>query len=69
MPSSDIRNYRASGCSDLVMIMTHRKDKAEEWAISKLQEIIDLDRSDSDALPGSVVRLIKQAQVIMKKRR
>ena len=49
--------------------MTHRKDKAEEWAIRLLQEIIELDRIDRDALPGSAVKHIKTAQTIMKKRR
>lgn len=28
-----------------------------------------MDKADSDALPGSVVKLVKQAQTIMKKRR
>lgn len=49
--------------------MTHRKDIDEEWAIAHLQQIVDLDKRDHDALPGSVVKLIKQAQTIMKKRR
>lgn len=49
--------------------MTHRKDIDEEWAISVLQQIVDRDRSDRDALPGSVVKLAKQAIVILKKRR
>lgn len=49
--------------------MPKRKDVAEEWAITHLQAIIDLDRSDRDALPGSVVKKVKDAQLIMKKRR
>ncbi len=49
--------------------MTHRKDIHEEWAIQRLQEIVDLDNRDHDVLPGSVVKLVKQAQTIMKKRR
>lgn len=49
--------------------MTHRKDMCEEWAIQKLQDIINLDREDRDALPGSAVKHIKAAQTIMKKRR
>lgn len=49
--------------------MTHRKDKAEEQAIVLLQQIIDIDRRDRDALPGSAVKLVKKAQTIMKKRR
>ncbi|MQA82972.1 MAG: hypothetical protein GEV10_31730 [Streptosporangiales bacterium] len=47
----------------------HRKDTAEEWAIAQLQAIIDLDRQDRDALPGSAVKLVKDAQRIMRKRR
>lgn len=47
--------------------MTHRKDVDEEWAIQRLQEVVDA--SVRDALPGSAVRLVKQAQAIMKKRR
>lgn len=49
--------------------MTHRKDEKEEQAIALLQQVIDMDRADRDALPGSVVKLVKQAQVVMKKRR
>lgn len=57
------------GCGEWFKPMTHRKDKCEEWAITQLQKIIDLDLEDRDALPGSVVALIKRAQTIMKKRR
>ena len=46
-----------------------RHDRAEEWAIQRLQEIVDLDRANRDALPGSAVRHVKQAITIMKKRR
>jgi hypothetical protein len=46
-----------------------RKDIDEEWAIAQLQKIIDLDRFDRDALPGSAVKHVKAAQTIMKKRR
>lgn len=49
--------------------MTHRKDGAEEFAIRLLQQIIDIDRRDRDALPGSVVKHVKTAQTIMRKRR
>lgn len=49
--------------------MPHRKDGAEEKAIAILQQVIDIDRRDRDALPGSAVKLVKQAQTIMKKRR
>ena len=49
--------------------MPKRKDVHEERAIQVLQELIDMDRQDRDALPGSVVKLVKQAQTILKKRR
>lgn len=49
--------------------MPHRKDGAEEFAIALLQQIIDIDRRDHDALPGSAVKHVKDAQRIMKKRR
>lgn len=49
--------------------MPKRHDEHEEWAIRRLQDIIELDRVNRDALPGSVVRKVKQAQTIMKKRR
>lgn len=41
----------------------------EAQAIYLLQQIVDMDRKDSDALPGSVVKLVKKALVILKKRR
>lgn len=46
-----------------------RQDVYEEWAIALLQKVIDLDREQRDALPGSVVKCCKDAQRIMKKRR
>lgn len=49
--------------------MTHRKDEYEELAIVLLQQIIEIEKADRDALPGSVVKLVKRAQTIMKKRR
>lgn len=49
--------------------MTKRKDIQEEWAIAHLQRIIDLDLRDRDALPGSVVKHVKEAIVILKRRR
>ncbi len=48
--------------------MTHVKDKDELWALAQLEKIIQRDRSDRDALPGSVVKLVKQAAIILKKR-
>ena len=49
--------------------MTHRKDVAEERAIVLLEQIVALDLADRDALPGSVVKLVKRALVILRKRR
>ena len=46
-----------------------RKDEKEEQAIVLLQRVIDMDRRDRDALPGSAVKHVKAAQTIMKKRR
>jgi len=45
------------------------KRNHEERALVLLQEIIDMDRGDRDALPGSVVSKVKEAAVILKKRR
>jgi hypothetical protein len=41
----------------------------EDWAIHRLQRIIDLTRLNRNALPGSVVKLVEQAQDILKRRR
>jgi hypothetical protein len=49
--------------------VTHRKDEDEERAIALLGEVLAMDTRDRDALPGSVVRLVKQARKIMQKRR
>lgn len=38
------------------------------WARQQLEAIIALDRDRPDALPGSVVRLVKQARALLKKR-
>jgi len=46
----------------------HVKDKDELWALSKLNQIIQRSRKDRDALPGSVVRKVKDAAIIIKKR-
>lgn len=48
--------------------MSHVKDKDELWALTLLQQIIERDREDRDALPGSAVKLVKQAAKIIKKR-
>jgi hypothetical protein len=49
--------------------MPHVKHQHEEWAIAVLDQIVVLSRRDRDALPGSVVRLVKDALTILKKRR
>lgn len=49
--------------------MTKRQDEHEEWAINHLQRVLELDRKNRDALPGSAVKLVKRAIMIMKKRR
>lgn len=49
--------------------MSKRHDVHEEAAISRLGALVDLDRANRDALPGSVVKKVKEALVILKKRR
>ena len=49
--------------------MTKRQDVHEERAIMLLHDLVELDRKNRDALPGSVVRLLKRALVILRKRR
>jgi len=49
--------------------MPKRHDEYEEWAIKYLGEIIKLNSENRDALPGSVVELVRRAIVILKKRR
>lgn len=49
--------------------MPHVKDRDERWALARLDEIIQRDREDRDALPGSVVKLVKDAARILRKRR
>jgi hypothetical protein len=48
--------------------MPHMKDRDERWALRLLEQIIRRDREDRDALPGSVVKLIKKAIKILRKR-
>lgn len=48
---------------------SHVKHEKEAQALVHLQRVIEMDRADRDALPGSVVKLVKQAAVILKKRR
>jgi hypothetical protein len=45
------------------------KRRDEAWSLALLEQIIERDREDRDALPGSVVKLVKQAAVILRKRR
>jgi len=45
------------------------KERSEARAIALLEQVLLLDRADRDALPGSVVKLVKRAIVIMRKRR
>lgn len=49
--------------------MTHRKDRDEERAIALLEQIIDIDRQDRDALSGEAVGHVKEALRILRKRR
>jgi hypothetical protein len=49
--------------------MNHRKDTAEEQAIVLLTKVIQIPEQDRDALPGSAVKLVKEARRIMLKRR
>jgi hypothetical protein len=49
--------------------MPHRKDRDEEWAIALLEQIVQRDREDRDALSSQGVGHIKKARVILKKRR
>ncbi len=46
-----------------------RRSEVEEWVIRQLQPVIDLSVRDRDALPGSVVKLVKEAQIKLKRRR
>ena len=48
--------------------MGHVKDKDELWALALLEQIIQRDREDRDALPGSAVQHVKAAARIIKKR-
>ena len=49
--------------------VTHRKDKPEEQAITLLERVVAMSEADRDALPGSAVKHVKAALVIMRKRR
>lgn len=49
--------------------MPKRHDVDEEWAMALLKKIIDRSNEKRDALPGSAVKKVKEAYLIMKKRR
>jgi hypothetical protein len=44
------------------------KENDEAWALAILLKIVERDRQDRDALPGSVVKLVKEAITILRKR-
>ena len=48
--------------------MPHVKDRDELWALVLFEQIIQRDRDDRDALPGTVVELAKKAAKVLKKR-
>lgn len=48
---------------------SHRSDTTEEYVIQELAQLITLSVQDRDCLPGSVVKLMKQAKTILCKRR
>ncbi len=48
--------------------MSHRKDQAEERAIVLLQQVLEIDAADRDALSGAAVAHVKRAVWILKKR-
>lgn len=49
--------------------MPKRQDVHEERAIALLREVVAIDSSNRDALPGSAVKHVKAALTIMRKRR
>lgn len=48
--------------------MAHIKDKDEFWTLALLKQIIQCDRQDRDALSGAVVKHVKKAAKIIRKR-
>lgn len=44
------------------------KQKAELYALSVLMKIVHMDERDRDALPGSVMKHVKAAMRILRKR-
>lgn len=49
--------------------MPKRQDEKEERAIKMLEAVVQIDRENRDALPGSAVKHVKAALTIMRKRR
>lgn len=49
--------------------MPKRHDVYEERTIKLLEQIVKLSNDNRDALPGSVVKKVKESITIMKKRR
>jgi hypothetical protein len=47
--------------------MPHRKHEDERWALRLLEKIVERSRQDRDALPGSVVGLVKRAAVVLRR--
>jgi hypothetical protein len=45
------------------------KERDEAWAEAVLRQVVDRSVQDRDALPGSVVKLVKEAIRILRKRR
>lgn len=45
--------------------MSHRTDGAEAWALELLNAIVNCDKRNRDALPGSVVKKVKEARQIL----
>lgn len=46
----------------------HVKDGAELYALRKIEDVLAIDQRDRDALPGTVVNLLKQARTVLRKR-
>ena len=44
------------------------KRRDEAWALALLMQIVNRSIEDRDALPGSVVKLVKRACTILRKR-
>ena len=61
-----MRPQAALGLPERGRVMPHVKDKDELWVLALLQRIIDRDRQDRDALPGSAVRHVKDAARILR---